>query len=70
MKKTFRNKGVASVDELREICLEAGVEMNACQMTVDVFGFEESDFIDEVASYCGATTFLPNAQKADVTLFI
>src|SRR3972149_3523280 len=33
MKKTFKNKGVASIGELRDLCLEAGVKMIACQRT-------------------------------------
>ncbi|MEZ5541119.1 MAG: DsrE/DsrF/DrsH-like family protein [Pseudomonadota bacterium] len=70
MKKTFKNKGVASVEELRSLCLEADVKMVACQMTVDVFGFNSSDFIPEVTDYVGATSFLPVAQKSDVCLFI
>jgi peroxiredoxin family protein len=70
MKKTFRNKGVATVEELRGLCLEADVKMVACQMTVDVFGFSSSDFIPEVTDYVGATSFLPVAQKSDVCLFI
>jgi len=70
MKKTFRNKGVASIEELRSLCLEADVRMVACQMTVDVFGFDNSEFIPEVTDYVGATTFLPIARKSDVCLFI
>lgn len=70
MKKTFKNKGVASVTELRDLCLEAGVKMVACQMTVDVFGFSRDDFIPEVKDYIGAASFLPVAQKSDVCLFI
>ena len=70
MKKTFRNKGVASIEELRELCLEAEVRMVACQMTVDVFGFDNSEFIPEVTDYVGATSFLPVARKSDVCLFI
>ena len=70
MKKTFKNKGVATVKELRDLCIEAGVEMIACQMTVDVFGFNKDDFIPEVKDYVGAASFLPIASKADVTLFI
>lgn len=70
MKKTFKNKGVATVGELRDLCLEAGVKMVACQMTVDVFGFNKSDFIPEVKDYVGATYFLPVAAKSDVCLFI
>jgi peroxiredoxin family protein len=70
MKKTFKNKGVATIEELRELCIEAEVEMVACQMTVDVFGFDNSEFIPEVTDYVGATSFLPIAQKSDVCLFI
>ena len=70
MKKTFKNKGVATVEELRELCLEADVKMVACQMTVDVFGFDASEFIPEVTDFVGATSFLPVAQKSDVCLFI
>lgn len=70
MKKTFKNKGVATVEELRDLCLEADVKMVACQMTVDVFGFDSSEFIPEVTDYVGATYFLPVAQKSDVCLFI
>lgn len=70
MKKTFKNKGVATIEELRELCIEAEVEMVACQMTVDVFGFDNSEFIPEVTDYVGATSFLPVAQKSDVCLFI
>jgi len=44
--------------------------MVACQMTVDVFGFDASEFIPEVTDYVGATSFLPVAQKSDVCLFI
>ena len=70
MKKTFKNKGVASIDELRSLCLEADVNMIACQMTVDVFGFETSEFIPEVTDFVGATSFMPVARQSDVCLFI
>ena len=69
MKQTFKNKGVASVDELRELCIEAEVTMYACQMTVDVFGFTHDEFIDGV-DYVGAASFLPMARTSDVCLFI
>ena len=70
MKKTFKSKGVATVEELRELCLEAEVKLVACQMTVDVFGFDNSEFIPEVTDYVGATYFLPIAKDSDVCLFI
>ena len=70
MKKTVSNKGVASITELREHCLEAEVKMVACQMTVDLFGWKMDDFIPEVQDWVGAASFLPTAQDSDVTLFI
>jgi peroxiredoxin family protein len=70
MQQTIKNNGVADIAELRSLCLEAGVNMIGCQMTVDLFGFTHEDFIPEVKEYCGAATFLPMAQEADVTLFI
>jgi peroxiredoxin family protein len=70
MQQTIKNNGVASIAELRSLCLEAGVNMIGCQMTVELFGFTHDDFIPEVKEYCGAASFLPMAQEADVTLFI
>jgi peroxiredoxin family protein len=70
MQKTIKNNGVADITELRGLCLEADVKFIGCQMTVDLFGFTHDDFIKEVSDYCGAATFLPMAQEADVSLFI
>ena len=70
MKQTMSNKGVADISELRALCLEAGVEMLGCQMTVDLFGFTRDDFIPAVKEYCGAAHFLPMARESDVTLFV
>ena len=45
MKQKIANKGVASIEELRAACLESGVKLIACQMTVDLFDFSRDDFI-------------------------
>jgi len=70
MKKTVRNNGVATIQELRDVCVGAGVNLVACQMTVDLFGYKRDDFIPEVKDWIGAASFLPIAQKSDVCLFI
>lgn len=70
MKKTTRNKGIASVEELRNLCIEADVKLVACQMTVDMFSYKQDEFIPEIADWIGAASFLPVAQKSDVSLFI
>jgi len=69
MKQTFKNKGVASIPELRGLCVEAGVNLFACTLTLEVFGFKKEDFIPE-ANFAGAATFLEYARDADVQLFI
>ena len=69
MKQTFRKKGVATIEELRDICLESGVELIRCQMTIDVFGFSKDDSLDGV-DIGGAATFLEFAAEADIQLFV
>ena len=69
MKKTFENKGVATITELREMCVEMDVGFMGCQMTMGVFGFKEEDFIPETVM-CGAAAFLEFASDADVSLFV
>jgi peroxiredoxin family protein len=69
MKDKMKKKGVASLEELRALCLEAEVKFIACQMTVDLFEFSKSDFIDGI-EYGGAATFMGFAGETDVCLFI
>ena len=69
MKETFKKKGVATIEELRGMCQEFGVRFIACQMTMDVFGFEKEEFIDGV-EYGGAETLIEYDAEANISLFI
>ena len=69
MKSKFRKKGVAELQELIDAALEMDVKLIACQMTMDVFGFGQDEFIDGV-EFGGAAAFLSEARKSHVTLFI
>jgi peroxiredoxin family protein len=69
MKSKMKSKGIASVEDLRQMCLEADVKLIACQMTVDLFDLDSSDFIDGI-DYAGAATFFEFAGESDVNLFI
>ena len=69
MKQKMKAKGVASVDELRELCQEAEVKLIACQMTVDLFDMDHADFIDGV-EYAGAAAFFEFAGESDICLYI
>jgi peroxiredoxin family protein len=69
MKSKIRSKGVASLVELRDLCMESDVKFIACQMTVDLFDFSKEDFIDGI-QFGGAATFMKFAGETDVCLFI
>ena len=69
MKKKFASKGVATIEDLREACVDLEVQLIACQMTMDVFGFTREEFIDGI-DLGGAATFLEFAADADISLFI
>ncbi len=69
MKSMFSDKGVATIRELLEVAVESEVRLIACQMTMDVFGYSDKDFIEGV-EFGGAAAFLSDARKSHVTLFI
>jgi peroxiredoxin family protein len=69
MKQKMKSKGVASVDELRELCQEAEVKLIACQMTVDLFDMDHAEFIEGV-EYAGAAAFFEFAGESDICLYI
>lgn len=69
MKQKIKKKGVASIEELRNLCIEADVKLIGCQMTIDLFDMKREDFIDEI-DLGGAATYFEFAGDADVQLFI
>ncbi len=69
MKQKMKSKGVASLEDLRDLCVEAEVRMVACQMTVDLFDMNPSEFIDGI-EFGGAATFFEFAGDSDITLYI
>jgi peroxiredoxin family protein len=69
MKQKMKAKGVASVEELRELCQEAEVKLIACQMTVDLFDMDQAAFIDGI-EYAGAAAFFEFAGESDICLYI
>ncbi len=69
MKGMIKKKGVASIEELREMALEAGVTMIACRMTMDLFEYKMEDMI-EGPVVGGAANYMEYALNSDVNLFI
>jgi peroxiredoxin family protein len=69
MKNLIKKKGVASIEELREMAVEAEVRMIACQMTMDLFEYDKEDMIDGI-DIGGAATYIECATNSDINLFI
>ena len=69
MKSLIKKKGVASIEELREMSQEAEVRFIACQMTMDLFEYKNEDMIDGL-EYAGAATYMEEALKSDINLYI
>jgi peroxiredoxin family protein len=63
----FKNANVPSVHELVAMAQELGVKIIACQMTMDVMGLKEEDFIDGI-EVGGAATFIDFAKDANISL--
>jgi peroxiredoxin family protein len=69
MKNLMNKKGVASIEDLRDMAIEAEVRMIACQMTMDLFEYDLEDMI-EGPELGGAATYIECATQADINLFI
>ncbi len=69
MKNLIKKKGVASIEELRDIAVESDVHMIACQMTMDLFEYGIEDMI-EGPEIGGAATYIETATKSEINLFI
>jgi len=69
MKGMMKKHNVLSIRKLVEMCQMCDVKMVACQMTVDLFGMKQSDFIDGI-EFGGAAMYLEFAANAQIPLFV
>jgi len=69
MKNMMAQKGVASIEDLREASVDLDIRMIACQMTMDLFEYDTKDMIDGI-ELGGAATYMEVATKSDINLFI
>jgi peroxiredoxin family protein len=69
MKNLMNKKGIAPIEDLREMALDADVRMIACQMTLDLFEYSIDDMI-EGPELGGAATYIEVATQSDINLFI
>jgi peroxiredoxin family protein len=69
MKNMMNKKGVASIQDLRELAVEADVRLIACQMTMDLFEYSLDDMI-EGPELGGAATYIEVATQSHINIFI
>lgn len=69
MRYIMKQKGIDSLETLRNQALEQGVEFIACQMSMDVMGVKREELLDEV-TVGGVATYMERAEQANVNLFI
>ncbi len=69
IRKLMRDHGVMSVEELFDLARELGVRMVVCDMSRELLGVRDDEMVDGL-EHGGVATFLGDATRAKVTLFI
>ena len=70
MRNRIADNDVASIEELIDVSIESGVELQACQMTIDLLGYDESEFYDGVTTGVGAASAFQEMAEADIQLLV
>ena len=65
----MRARNVESLPDMRDMALEMGAKMVACEMSMNVMGLTRAELLDGLA-YGGVATYLEDAAKSKITLFI
>lgn len=69
MRMVMKNKNVSSLEDLIQAALDSGIEIVACQMSLDVMGLKPEELIDGV-KLGGVGYYLSQAEDSNVNLFI
>jgi peroxiredoxin family protein len=70
MENRIDDNGTATIKELIDLSLEQGVELQACQMTIELMEYDEDDFYDDVTVGVGAATALQHMAESDIQLLV
>lgn len=70
MNKRIADNDTATIEELVDLSLDLGVELQACQMTIELMDYDEADFYEGVTTGVGAATALQHMSESDVQLMI
>lgn len=66
MKKKMKNLEVPTVREYLEMLVDAGANLYACKMTVDLFNLKKEDFIDGIKDIVTAGEFMDMTEGAQL----
>ncbi len=69
IRKVMKDKNVSSLEELIQSAIQSGIEIVACQMSMDVMGLRQEELIDGV-KIGGVGYYLGEAEDSNVNLFI
>jgi peroxiredoxin family protein len=69
-KKMMADKGVTTLQDLRQTAIDLDVHMIACKMSMDVMEIGREDLIDEVEDVVGVAKFVKEASESKIQLFI
>jgi len=70
MRNKIADNEVASIEELIDVSLQSGVDLQACQMTIDLLDYDEEDFYDGVTTGVGAASAFQEMVEADIQLLV
>jgi len=71
MKDLMKKKRVASLEQMIATAGALGVEINVCEMSMDLMGFKREEMIDYPnLKYVGVGSYLADAGESRVQLFI
>jgi peroxiredoxin family protein len=70
MQNRIDENGTATIEELIDLSLEQGVDLQACQMTIELMDYDEDDFYDGVTTGVGAATALQHMAESDIQLLV
>jgi peroxiredoxin family protein len=71
IKGIMKKHKVASLEEMFKTAGELGIEINICEMSMNLMGFKKEEMIDYPGmTVCGVGTFLSDAQESKIQLFI
>jgi len=70
MEQKIDENGTATIEELIDLSLEQGVDLQACQMTIELMDYDEDDFHDGVTTGVGAATAIQHMAESDIQLLV